>query len=110
MGQVTPQDVSRAHARAAYEVVLGGTPHAVASARMAEAADGGWPTLAATMRDAASLPPLSGAMLGPSGEFSEIEVRSAGPDPMRLAANLTSYSQRSGRVELNLRIVGASRS
>lgn len=109
MGQVTPQDVARAHAGAVYEVVLGGMPHAVASARIEEGTDGGWPTLAATMRDAASLPPLSGAMLGPSGEFAEIEVRSAGADPMRLAANLTSYSQRSGRVELTLRIVGAAR-
>ncbi len=109
MGQVGPQEVVRAHAGAAYEVVLGGTPHGVAAASMAEGAGGGWPTLAATMRDAASLPPLSGAMLGPSGEFAVIEVRSSGADPMRLAAHLTSYSQRSGRVELTLRIVGASR-
>ncbi|MDD9809332.1 MAG: hypothetical protein OXU37_02865 [Thaumarchaeota archaeon] len=109
MGTVRPQDVVGAHAGAAYEVVLGGAPHAVASARMEGDAGGGWPTLVAAMRDAASLPPLSGAMLGPSGEFAEIEVRAAGPVPMRLAANLTSYSQRSGGVELTLRIVGAAR-
>lgn len=109
MGGILPRDVVRAHEGAAYEVVLGGAPHAVASARI-EGGDGGdWPTLAATMRDAASLPPLSGKMLGPSGEFAEIEVRSSGACPMRLAANLTGYSQRSGRVELTLRIVGASR-
>ncbi|RNJ72505.1 MAG: hypothetical protein EB824_05945, partial [Thaumarchaeota archaeon S15] len=68
MGTVRPQDVVSAHGCAAYEVVLGGAPHAVASARMEGDVDGGWPTLVAAMRDASSLPPLSGSMLGPSGE------------------------------------------
>ena len=106
---VLPGEIERAHEGSRYEVILGGTAHGVAKAALEAGHEGPWPTIRASMRDASMLPMLTGAMLGPSTEFAEIEVRSFGDVPMKMHANLTGYSQQSGTVMLSLRVIRAER-
>ena len=106
---VLPEDIARAHAGSTYEVILGGAAHAVAGATLRGGAGGAWPTILASMLDASALPGLTGTMLGPSAEPAEIGVRSSGPDPMLMRANLTGYSQQSGTTVLSLAVLRAER-
>lgn len=105
---MSPEDLRRVCGQAKYDVILNGDAYAVRNATTIPRSDNEWPAILLDMDDESILPLLTGAMLGPSQEFSEIKVVGKGKHPHTIYANLTRYVQSSSSLTLTLYVLRAS--
>lgn len=105
--ELTPKDLMRICECADYALILDGVTYAIKNTRLIPNSDGSWPVMQVEINDKSILPLLTGAMLGPSSEFTEILIIALGTNKHTIYANLTSYVQSSSNITLRLLILRA---
>lgn len=107
--EMSPAELRRVCAHSNYNVILNGTTYATRGVKMIPGIQDEWPAMQVEMNDESILPLLTGTMLGPNTESSEIKVVGTGSETHTVYANLTSYVQRSSRITLALTVLHALR-
>ncbi len=105
--EMSIKDLERVCKDADYAIVIDGTTYAADGASVTLDADGQHAVMQVETSDESILSKLTGTMLGPSTEFSEIKVCTTGADKHTVYANLASYVQGPSRITLHLMVLRA---